>query len=254
MNLAQTLDAELPARIAIVGGGGKSTAMFQLTHQIPGLVWATTTTHLGTDQLDYTDQHYIISEPEEIDLPRLKACKSTLITGMFTLDYRLRGPDPEVMEDLLRIANMEGISLVIEADGARSCPLKAPAEHEPVIPGWAKLVIVVVGLSALGKPFNADWIYRPELFANLTGAKLGEPISMQQITKMLVQPEGGLKNIPSSAVKVALFNQADTPELRELAGDAVGELLAGGYDPVVIGALQSAPDELEVFIRIKDQQ
>ena len=254
MNLTQALDAKLPARIALVGGGGKSTAMFQLAQQLPDLVWATTTTHLGTDQLDYTDQHYIISEPEEIDLPRFKANKSTLITGMFTPDYRLRGPDPEVMDELLWIADEEGISLVVEADGARSRPIKAPAEHEPVIPDWATMVIVVAGLSALGKPFGPEWVHRPERFAQLTGAKLGELISMRQIAKMLVHPEGGLKNIPPAAEKVVLLNQADTPDLRDQAGDMAGELLAGGYDRVVIGAMQKAPDDLEVFIRIKDQR
>jgi molybdenum cofactor cytidylyltransferase len=248
MNLVEALKPKLPARIAIVGGGGKTTALFQLAHQLPGLVWVTTTTHLGTDQLDYTDQHFIISEPDEIDLAMLKAHKSTLITGLFTLDDRVKGPEPEVIEELARVANEENISIVVEADGARSHPIKAPAAHEPVIPAWAEMVIVVVGLSALGKPLSSEWVHRPEQFEALTGWQQGQVINMASLVKLMTHPLGGLKNIPASAQKVALLNQADTPALQQEARSAAEDLLNGGFDKVIIGALRLAPDDIEVVL------
>ena len=39
--------------------------------------------------------------------------------------------------------------VLVEADGSRGLPLKAPASHEPVIPPESDLVIAVAGLSAL---------------------------------------------------------------------------------------------------------
>jgi probable selenium-dependent hydroxylase accessory protein YqeC len=251
MNIVEALQPDLPARIAIVGGGGKTTAMFQLTRQLPSLVWATTTTHLGTDQLDETDQHFIICEPAEIDLPLLKAQRTTLITGLFTPDDRVKGPEPEVLQRLSRIARAEHISLIVEADGSRSHPIKAPGEDEPVIPRWVRVVIVVAGLSALGKPFSPEWVHRPERFEALTGAHPGEPITMELLTELLVHPQGGLKGIPANAERIALLNQADTPELQEQAANAAADLLAGGFNRVIIGALQKAPQELAVFVRVK---
>ncbi len=251
MNIAEALQPGLPARIAIVGGGGKTTAMFQLARQLPGLVWITTTTHLGTDQLDEVDQHFILCEPAEIDLPLLKSRRTTLITGMFTPDYRVRGPEADVMKELLTIADKKSISFIVEADGSRSHPIKAPGEIEPVIPDWARMVVVVAGLTALDKPFKSEWVHRSERFKVLTGVHPGEPITMNLLTKLLVHPQGGLKGIPANAERVVLLNQTDTPELREQAADAVGELLAGGYDRVVIGALQKAPEDLAVFARVK---
>jgi probable selenium-dependent hydroxylase accessory protein YqeC len=247
MNLVQAIQPTLPARIAIVGGGGKTTTLFQLARQLPGLVWATTTTHLGTDQLDNTDQHFIISEPAEIDLPRLKAKRSTLITGLFTLDDRVRGPEADVMAELVTLADREGISLVVEADGARSHPVKAPADHEPAIPAWANTVIVVVGLSALGKPATSDWIHRLERFEALTGLQEGAIITMKSITDLLVNPLGGLKGIPSGVRKVALLNQADTDLVTRQSVSSTKELLAGGFDSVVVGSLKFAPDDLQKF-------
>ena len=247
MNLFEATQPALPARIAIVGGGGKTTTLFMLARQIPGLVWVTTTTHLGTDQLDCTAQHFIISEPGEIDVPRLKSKRTTLITGLFTPDDRVRGPEPEVMDEIARIADRQGISLVVEADGARSHPVKAPAEYEPVIPGWAQTVIVVVGLSVLEKPLTSDWVHRPERFGMLTGLHQGEAITMESIAAMLVSPLGGLKGIPANTRKIALLNQADDENTDLLAALAAEKILAGGYDRVVIGSLIHFPDSLRLF-------
>lgn len=249
MNLVEAIPPTLPARIAIVGGGGKTTTLFMLARQIPGLVWVTTTTHLGTDQLDHTAQHFTIGEPGEIDVPRLISKRTTLITGLFTPDDRVKGPEPEVMDEIVRIADHEKISLVVEADGARSHPIKAPAEHEPVIPGWAECVIVVVGLSVLGKPLTSDWVHRPERFEMLTGLQQGEAITMECITAMLVSPQGGLKGIPLNASRIALLNQADDENTGLLAASAVGKILAGGFDRVVIGSLKNFPDSLQLFKR-----
>jgi molybdenum cofactor cytidylyltransferase len=250
MNLVDAIQPTLPTRIAIVGGGGKTTAMFMLARQLPGPVWTTTTTHLGTDQLDLTDQHFIISGPEEIDIPRLKSKRTTLITGLFTPDDRVKGPEPDVMNEVVRIADQEAVSLVVEADGARSHPIKAPAEHEPVIPAWATTVIVVVGLSVLGKPLSSEWVHRAERFEALTGLQQGQPVSLDAIAAMLVSPMGGLKGIPKGARIIALLNQTEDEQTSQMAVSMVKTILDGGFDTVVIGSLKNSPDFLQAYKRI----
>lgn len=244
MKLIQALAPQLPARIAIVGGGGKTTTLFQIGQQIQGLVWTTTTTHLGTDQLIYADKHFTVESADQIDLRALKAQKHSLITGSFTPDNRVHGPEAAVLKRLLELADQEQISLIVEADGARSRALKAPAAHEPVIPPWAQMVIVLVGCSVLGKPLNDDWVHRAEIFSTLTGQKMGTTVTPNAISRMLVHPEGGLKGIPATAQKVVLFNQADL--LDDLTGlkNEIPALLAGGFDKVIIGGLKQAPDGL----------
>jgi molybdenum cofactor cytidylyltransferase len=248
MNLVDCIQPVGPARIAIVGAGGKTTALFQLARKIPGPAWVTTTTHLGTDQLDLADRHFIVNSKNDLKTDLFKAQKVTLITGAYTPDDRVRGPDPEMLDCLRQAADREGVSLIVEADGSRSRPLKAPAEHEPAIPEWARCVIFVVGLSALDKPLNEQWVCRPSHFSRVTGLSEGDLITTESLVSLCIHPQGGLKGIPPKAMRVALLNQADTEETRIRAKSVVQKILAGGYDKIIVGSLTAAPDSLECYL------
>ena len=75
-------------------------------------------------------------------------------------------------------------------------PLKAPGEHEPVIPAWVDAVIVLAGMSALGKPLDDKSVFRVKYFSTLAGISEGEPITVEGIGRVLGNPKGGLKGIP----------------------------------------------------------
>ncbi len=246
MKLIEALEPEVPARIAIVGGGGKTSALFAIGRQLNGLTWTTTTTHIGTDQLTFADRHIILNSIEEIDLKKLTAQRHTLITGPFTPDERVHGPAPDIMQKLYELADQEEISLIVEADGARSHPLKAPAAHEPVIPAWSKMVIVVVGCSVFGKPLNEQWVHRASWFSSLTGLALDALVTPEVVTRMLVHPLGGLKGIPEKATRVVLFNQADVLNDLKIIKNQIPAIIQGGFDRVVIGAVTQIPDEIFV--------
>ena len=247
MNLIDAIQPDLPAQIAIVGAGGKTTALFQLARQVEGLAWVTTTTHLGTFQADLADRHFVVNSIKEVIPNQFKKQKVTLITGPLTVDHRVGHPAPEILDELHQSAEREKISLFIEADGSRSLPVKAPAEHEPAIPAWVHHVITVVGLSALGKPLNHHWVYRPEHFLGITKLKEDDLITIECLGDLLIHPDGGLKDIPSQVQKVALLNQADTAEIQAQARSIVPKLLEGGYDKVIIGSLSLAPQALECY-------
>jgi molybdenum cofactor cytidylyltransferase len=262
MNLLKCLDLKIPARtaivragllqIAVVGAGGKTTACFSLARQVEGLAWVTTTTHLGTDQVGYADRHFVLEFSADFKPELYKQQKVTLLTGPFTADSRVHAPSPELLELIHETSLHENIPLFIEADGSRSIPLKAPGEHEPPIPDWVTHVVVLVGISALGKNLSSQTVFRAERFSELTGLPMGKVIDMKSICAMLTHPLGGLKDIPAGAQKVALFNQADNVELKEMVKSAAPGLLEGGYDKVIAGGLQSAPDELVCFTQLKD--
>jgi hypothetical protein len=59
------------------------------------------------------------------------------------------------MEGLRELAGHHDLPLLIEADGARQKALKAPAAHEPAIPEFVDMVVVLAGLSALSSAPSA---------------------------------------------------------------------------------------------------
>jgi molybdenum cofactor cytidylyltransferase len=146
------------------------------------------------------------------------------------------------MEEIWIQAKSRRISLLVEADGARRLPLKAPANHEPVVPSWIHSVIVVAGLLGLGKPVTADWVHRLERFAALSGSAAGELVTVEALARLLKHPEGGLKGIPAGARRIALLNQADTEELKA-AGQRLAGLLLPDFERVLIASLGLAVDE-----------
>jgi molybdenum cofactor cytidylyltransferase len=140
------------------------------------------------------------------------------------------------MERLHRLADQFSLPLLVEADGSRRLPLKAPAAHEPVIPDWVKTVVVVAGLSGLGKPLNHEWVHRPELFSRLADLDLDASVTAEGLVRVLSHPQGGLKGVPDGARRVALLNQAGTAELQAVAQRMAQPLLAE-YASVVVADL-----------------
>ena len=242
MNLAQALRLSHSPCLALVGAGGKTTALFRLARELttdgrPVLV--TATTHLAVGQIRLADSHRIARSPA--DLAGLEAGMRgvTLVTGPVDGD-RTSGLDPQSTDWLRAVSERQGIALLIEADGSRRRPLKAPGENEPPIPEFVDLVLVVAGLSGLGRPLSEEFVHHPEAFARLSGLQPGDPVTAEALTRVLVHPEGGLKNVPAGARRIVLLNQADTPELQGRA-NGLAERLLTAYDAVVIASLDPRP-------------
>jgi len=226
-----------PPRLAFVGAGGKTTAMFTLASQLKQgyeSVFVTTTTHLGTAQSGLADRHVIVER--SADLPTTPPQGVVLFTGPEGGDGRLAGLDTKTLESLLELADRHRIPLLIEADGSRLRPLKAPAGHEPAMPGFVDTAVVVAGLSGLGKPLTENWVHRPEFFGRLAGLDEGQQITPPALVQVLTHPQGGLKGIPAAARRVLLLNQADSDALRE-EGEQIAQMCLGDYAAAVVSAL-----------------
>ncbi|KAA3647134.1 MAG: putative selenium-dependent hydroxylase accessory protein YqeC [Chloroflexi bacterium] len=240
LSLQKAFRLSAASRVAFVGAGGKTTGMFQLAREMaPALV--TASTHLAEEQLAFADRHIVVTTP--LDLEKLADGSSegvTLVTGPLGEGGRTHGLDDELLVQLNRIAGETGVPLLIEADGSRWRPLKAPAEHEPPIPDFVDTVVVVVGLSGLGQQLAEGYVHRPKIFAEISGLKQGEDIDAEAISTVLLNPDGGLKSIPVGARRIALLNQADTSTLASTAGRMARNLL-NEYDVAVVASLQD-PD------------
>jgi molybdenum cofactor cytidylyltransferase len=246
MNLSRAfrLDNSTHTVVSLTGAGGKTTALFQLARESAkrNLTIVAATTHLGVWQIPLADRHIIANRPEDIKLP---AEGVVLVTGEIE-NNRTKPINEAVLIWLREECASRNIPLLIEADGSRQKPLKSPATHEPPIPEFTNVVIVVAGLSALGEPLTEKTVHHAEIFSQLSGLRINQTITPDVVTRTLTHPQGGLKNIPFHARRVALLNQADTPELQSVGGGMAHELL-NHFESVVVGSLQRST--LQTFER-----
>ncbi len=206
--------------VALTGGGGKTSLLLELSRQLAGRgdrVLITTTTKLGLDQTEGTEVCWSIDWYEiESALDRSRP--------VFVLsegdDHKVLGYDPETVGDLY--ADSSAGYVLVEADGSRGRPLKAPAEYEPVVPQAASLVVVVMGVDAIGRTiFEAS--HRPSRAAELTGRAETDVITPQVAAAVLTDPAGGLKGIPPAARVIVAVTKVT--EASETAAAEVGALL-----------------------------
>jgi molybdenum cofactor cytidylyltransferase len=240
VNLREALRLGDAPRLALVGSGGKTSALFALAQCFRGPVLLTTSTHLSVEQARRAQRQLLVDDPRQIweHESQLLQPGSSLIRGAVGADNRVQAAGQAVLDELLAFARQHHLPLLVEADGSRQLPLKAPADHEPAIPGWAETVVVTLGLSALGQPLSADWVHRLERYAAAAGVPEGTIVTPEIVTRVACSPRGGLKGIPERARRVALLNQVDTPALEATAARMAGALLLQGYDAVVSGALR----------------
>ena len=197
MRLIDAISISEDSRIAFVGAGGKSTAMFRLARQAmdKGMrtVLLTATTHLAMEQVAWADRHLVVTTPEDI----LKLANDpldgvVLLTGGPGEDMRTQGISLELISVVDQLAREKLAALMVEADGSRRRPLKAPADHEPVIPDCVDEVVVVAGMSGVGQELNPEIVHRPHLFGELSGLNPGEKIRLDSLVQVLLSDRGCL--------------------------------------------------------------
>ncbi len=244
MKLIQAIQPQKTTRLAFVGAGGKTSSMFQLARQLEGPVLVTASTHLGSSELSLADQ--VVTVQSEADLTPLQgglADGVTLLIGPQADEAgRQQGLTLPLLEKVRQLADANNAPLLIEADGSRRLPLKAPAEHEPVIPPFVDTVVVVAGINGIGQPLGDEWVHRPQLFAGLSGLALDQPVTKAALAEVLVHPEGGLKGIPAAARRFVLLTHADSPQAAGVA-HAMWQPLSAAYEALLVADMQAEAAE-----------
>lgn len=182
----------LPRIISFVGGGGKTTTMYQLAKELAEQgkkVLVTTSTHIQTPE-----------EGQTAGFPHLRELADVVWNGNI-LTAGL-GEEAE-MERLLRLADY----ILIEADGAEQMPVKVPRENEPALVPQTGLVIAVAGLSAVGKTFGEACFRFAETGGWLRRAA-ADRIEPEDIALILMDERGSRKNLKGRQYRIVL-NQAD---------------------------------------------
>lgn len=220
---------------AFVGAGGKTTAMFALARRAAdeGMSVAVTTTTRIYDPRDEGGRPFdrvVIDDrlgqaaapgAEGLGAPCLgQEGITVLAAGRDEAEGKLVGIEPSWCAVLAGVFDL----VLVEADGARGLPVKAPAGHEPALPREADVVFGCIGLDCLGGPATTEVVHRLDRFLSITGAIPGSPISPDHLVRLVLSPEGLFKSVPAGALRVAVLNKAD------LVDDGLAERSRAGIE------------------------
>lgn len=235
--------------IAFTGGGGKTSLLFALSRELAAAgrrVVATTTTRIASAEVLRAPAYCLARELSADGFAgldeKLQAHGFCVVVGDVGHD-KAKSVPLDLPAQLLARANIDYV--LVEADGAKMLPVKAPAAHEPAVPHETTLLVPVVGIDALCAPLQ-EVAHRPELLAAvLGGMSLRETLTVEHVARLLASPDGGLRNAPAQARIVPFINKVESDEqlaqARAIARLVLGK---GAPDPrlqrIVIGAVQSA--------------
>lgn len=156
--------------IGVVGAGGKTTLIYLLAREFTEKgyrVAITTTTHMQSE-----GRYGLVP------------------VGIPCEEGKIKGISAEFPETLLENYDV----VLVEADGSRCLPMKVPAEHEPVLPKGANLIIGVAGASAIGKMFQ-EACHRYERICRELSCNPDEVIRPHHIVKILTSRTGQKKDV-----------------------------------------------------------
>jgi probable selenium-dependent hydroxylase accessory protein YqeC len=200
--------------ISIVGAGGKTSLMFRLAHELSGLgqsVLTTTTTKIMMPRRSQSSHVILTTSSRTLIDNAVELLKESLHISAASPRLpehqgKIAGFSAVIIDEIRRSSCFQWI--LVEADGAAQKPLKVPADHEPVIPGSSNWVIAVVGLAAIGKPLQNNWVFRHARYASITGLSEGMPVTPASVVKALIHPSGIFKGCPSRGQKILFLNTA----------------------------------------------
>ena len=198
--LASALGLGSHEHVAVVGGGGKTSVMFALSQQLTGSLVVTCTTKMGHDQ------HHgrpVLLSPTVEEVVEASSVSPVVVWRRIAGHKALGVPSEWCDQWFERVDHV-----VIEADGSRRKPFKAPAEHEPVVPSSVTTMVSVIGADALGRVI-ADQCHRPLRVAALAGCSPYERLSPAYAATVLLHERGARRELPDRARFVVVLNKVN---------------------------------------------
>ena len=201
--------------VALVGGGGKSTLLFAFGNFYGSGTILTTTTKMGANQVG---RARLLVNPSLNELTSAVAEPDPVLIWDRVNESKAVGVDPSIPVQWLNIADR----VIVEADGSRGYPAKAPAPYEPVIPNFTKTVIAVIGADAIDRVIE-DQCHRPLRVGGLLGCSPYERLTTERTAQLLLHPDGLRKGVTSDIrFKIAITKVSESN--LSLASEVVQQL------------------------------
>lgn len=232
--LVDAVGLKQPGVVACVGAGGKTSLMQSLV--AAGLGWpivVTTTTKMFYRQIT----HYPLVVTDDYGRGAAKVMQALAKQQQVAWFSRQKGEKvigiPFDWVDKLAAA-LPCACILVEADGARHCLIKAPSAQEPVIPVSTMRTVGVVNISALEQPLSPANTHRLELVTHIINKQPGEPITWQDIARLAVHHQGIFQYARGS--KVLLLSGSGDQAARQAAKQIAGYVKVAdvGIERVVV--------------------
>jgi len=115
--------------------------------------------------------------------------------------------------------------ILIEADGAKKKPIKAPADYEPCIPKETTLVLGVIGIDAIERPLNENNFHRVGMFLKAKNYDHNSIIDIDMVVSLITWEKGLFKSVPPNARKLLIINKVDDSERHNAAQEIARKVL-----------------------------
>ncbi|MGI8650634.1 MAG: selenium cofactor biosynthesis protein YqeC [Rubrobacter sp.] len=247
MRLCDALDISSGDVVAFVGAGGKSSAIRVTSRELAssGLkVVVLPTTKMTVEQADSIGTVILSNDLQDLTSrvsERLSSENPVMVGSERISKGRINGLAPADVPNFLEVSDV----VLVEADGARGKLVKGTADHEPVIPEGASLVVAVAAIGALGKPVTGEFVHRPELFSVQTGVGPGQSITARAVARSL--KDGSLADLPEETRPAVLLTGV-TPGLPMSEAAVIArELWRFGIKKVVFASL-TREDDFHVWL------
>eukprot|EP00927_Polykrikos_kofoidii_P055079 TRINITY_DN49394_c0_g1_i1.p1 TRINITY_DN49394_c0_g1~~TRINITY_DN49394_c0_g1_i1.p1 ORF type:complete len:335 (+),score=62.07 TRINITY_DN49394_c0_g1_i1:267-1271(+) len=189
-----------PQMLAFVGGGGKTTLAIRSVAEacvsdMGGPTVLTTTTRMFVPRVPQDVDVVVVADQISVAQGLLRKAvedghgrvaviggiEETLSHGRRAIGVPVDWPAALLGEGLAAVA-------IIEADGSRKLPFKAPrAPQEPVIPTRVSVVVAVAGVDCLGASLVEERVCRADVVARIAGVELGECVTAEVVGCVLGQ-------------------------------------------------------------------
>ena len=166
--------------VALVGGGGKTSALRLLAGELAASgarVGVTTTTamFLREHGRRRTGGAWAPAAGSSTDGLRKALAKGrTVAVARSAVEGgKVAGLSPAAVDELWAAGLVD--HLIVEADGSRGKSLKAFGPHEPQVPDATTTIVQVAGLDAIGAPLTDEHVHRAETLATAAGGAASAP-------------------------------------------------------------------------------
>lgn len=194
------------ARIGLIGGGGKTALLFRLGQELAkhyqrvlltSITKAGPSPHLPIHLRQLTRHDYIermFNNENPVYLLEAKIGHE-----------KYEGVQPSHLKQILPAVDV----CVMEADGARSCPIKVHRGADPILPNFITHAVIIVGADAVNSKIYDGKVHRPDEFQKFWQLSKDAKLTPDLITHILTHPRGYLSRLNSSASTVYFINKAD---------------------------------------------
>lgn len=236
MSIIDDLGLGKNAVIAVAGAGGKTSLIKALGHALAQdgkRVLATTTTKVAASEFQDGWRSGTVLEGD--------GAPFFLYRQVSDDGAKWIGLAPETIDEIAKSKQFD--VLLVEADGSKRCPLKAPAAHEPVIPSCTDCLILVAGLSGFGHTLGDGLVFRSDLWSVITGTGFNDPVTPADWWRVATDPRGYGRVLSTGRRNLMFLNQDDAPGAQGIFLQIVAQMQheQGRFDGLVMGRLWPEP-------------